>query len=128
MSALSAFDSVLPVFDASFFDRVVVVAIVSSSPFRCRSVQGPTEARYQLRDDEFTTRIRPKGLGPPRFPTQPAANGQARVRGDPNQIGALPDPILLGSIIGWGNRIVTDAPAFAPPGGSAIEASPPILL
>jgi hypothetical protein len=52
MSALSAFDSVLPVFDAlSFFDRVVVVAIVSPSPFRCRSVQRPTDARYQLRDD-----------------------------------------------------------------------------
>jgi hypothetical protein len=57
MSALSAFDSVLPVFDASFFDKVVVLAIVSSSPFRCRSVQGPTEARYQLRDDEFNAII-----------------------------------------------------------------------
>ena len=43
MSALSAFDSVLPVFDAlSFFDRVAVLAIVSSSAFRCRSVQRPT--------------------------------------------------------------------------------------
>jgi hypothetical protein len=66
MSALSAFDSVLPVFDASFFDRVVVVAIVSSSPFRCRSVQRPTQARYQLRGDGFNAiidhKIRKQGL------------------------------------------------------------------
>jgi len=26
---------------------------------------------------------------------------------DPNQIGALPDPIVLDSITGWGDRIVT---------------------
>src|SRR5580693_1546045 len=67
MSALSAFDSVLPVFDAlSFFDRVAVLAIVSSSAFRCRSVQRPTEARYQLRDEGSTPivdhKIREQGL------------------------------------------------------------------
>jgi hypothetical protein len=54
MSALSDFDSVLPVFEAvPVLDRVVVVAIVSSSPFRCRPVQRPNEARYQLRDDRL---------------------------------------------------------------------------
>jgi hypothetical protein len=37
-----------------------VVAIVSSSIFRRRSVQRPTEARYQLRDDEFNAIIDPK--------------------------------------------------------------------
>jgi hypothetical protein len=58
---------VLPVFDAlSFFDRVAVLAIVSSSAFRCRSVQRPTEARYQLRDDGLNAivdhKIREQGL------------------------------------------------------------------
>jgi hypothetical protein len=43
-----------------------VLAIVSSSPFRCRLVQRPTEARYQFRDDEFNAiidhKIRKQGL------------------------------------------------------------------
>jgi hypothetical protein len=45
---------------------VVVLAIVSSSPFRCRSVQRPAEARYQLRDDGLDAiidhKIRKQGL------------------------------------------------------------------
>jgi hypothetical protein len=56
MSALSLFDSVLPVFDASFFDRVVVVAIVSSSPFRCRAVQRPASPDINFVTTRFSTR------------------------------------------------------------------------
>jgi hypothetical protein len=116
---------VLPVFDASFFDKVVVLAIVSSSPFRCRLVQRPTEAGYQLRDDTLNAiidhKIREPSLRthkaechghqqasvlrfglPPDLPLslQPMVK-LASLRTafiNPNQIGALPDPILVDAL------------------------------
>jgi hypothetical protein len=126
MSALSAFDSVLPVFDAlSFFDRLAVLAIVSSSAFRCRSVQRPTEARFQLRDEGLNAtidhKIRERGLrthkaechgcqqaSALRFGLELPLSAQpmvelASVRAafiDPNEVSALPDPILVDPLRG----------------------------
>src|ERR1700677_1474099 len=120
MSAASLFESVLWVFDAlSFFDRVV--AIVSSSPFRCRSVPRPTEARYQSRDNRLNAIIGHKipeqgpraqgrmsrpptgaglwfglALGLPLRPQPMVKVASVRTAFiDPDEVSALPDPILV---------------------------------